>query len=373
MLRKRNRNRTRSQTRRDSACNQFEQLETRKLFAADLGLAIDAPVLEPVDIVEVGQFDTAQRSSNAAGNASSFANSSGVELDLDEQSGVLTINGTNQNDRVTVAYQGSLVLVQAETTNAAGDVVATTAGVYFQDQLQVIYFDALAGADFFSNATWENTIVDGGFGDDVMFGGYGTNHFSGGSGNDYMIGGFQRDYIYGGSGNDIIGGHYGDDYLDGGLNNDQIWGSYGDDTIVGGSGNDRIWGESGDDYIDGDSGDDQLRGGSGNDTILGGIGNDDIWGQSGNDTLKGESGADEIWGGTGNDKLYGNGGLDYLYGEAGNDRLDGGNDGIRDHVFGGIGADTFVRHKHIWGDDDPDWFRDYFKSEGDKIDNDWHW
>ena len=70
-----------------------------------------------------------------------------------------------------------------------------------------------------------------------------------------------------GSGNDSITGNVLDNILDGGSGNDALFGSYGDDELIGGFG---------DDTLTGGFGDDTLTGGSGNDTfVLGEIFGDD--------------------------------------------------------------------------------------------------
>ena len=60
------------------------------------------------------------------------------------------------------------------------------------------------------------------------------------------------------------------DYIDGGPGNDQIWGLGGADDITGNSGND---------IIDGGANSDRIYGGDGLDTIYGGMGNDLIYGE----------------------------------------------------------------------------------------------
>ncbi|MCF6252720.1 MAG: type I secretion C-terminal target domain-containing protein [Methylococcaceae bacterium] len=69
-----------------------------------------------------------------------------------------------------------------------------------------------------------------------------------------MDGGKGDDEIYGGSGDDTIDGGKGDDEIDGGVGNDQIDGEKGDDIIDGGGGNDILTGGDGDDIFvwDGD-------------------------------------------------------------------------------------------------------------------------
>lgn len=86
------------------------------------------------------------------------------------------------------------------------------------------------------------------------------------------------------------------DILDGGAGNDQIYGYGGDDTLSGGDHNDLIFGGDGIDTINGDNGADTLDGDDGNDIIDGGAGDDILYGGNGDDALDG--GAD-------NDTLYG--------------------------------------------------------------------
>ncbi|MGB0958804.1 MAG: Hint domain-containing protein [Halocynthiibacter sp.] len=66
----------------------------------------------------------------------------------------------------------------------------------------------------------------------------------GGLGNDTIFGEGGDDNITGGSGDDIIDGGLGADTIDGGADNDQIYGAGGADNITGGSGDDVIYGDS---------------------------------------------------------------------------------------------------------------------------------
>ncbi|SLN40391.1 Hemolysin, chromosomal [Aquimixticola soesokkakensis] len=77
----------------------------------------------------------------------------------------------------------------------------------------------------------------------------------------------------------------GDDYLDGGAGDDTIYGEGGNDTILGGSGKDILYGGEGDDTISAGSGTDKVYGGAGNDTIHGGGDNDVLEGGAGADTF----------------------------------------------------------------------------------------
>lgn len=93
-----------------------------------------------------------------------------------------------------------------------------------------------------------------------------------------------------------------DDEIDGGLGNDTIYGNGGADAIAGGDGNDTIYGDSGADKMAGDAGTDTIYGGTGNDVLDGGAGVDDLYGEDDEDLflVTGNEGfGDTIDGGTG--------------------------------------------------------------------------
>ena len=221
----------------------------------------------------------------------------------------------------------------------------------------------------------EDNILNGGLGNDSLFGA---------KGNDTLIGGDGNDRIYGDAGNDVLTGGTGNDYLEGGAGSDiYIFGSnFGHDVINNYdlSGNrediirftdnisqaDLIFRRTGDDLVirtrqgdnsitvqdhfwnkgeryridfiefadgtrlnvqdikkltqTGTDGDDELYAYSNEDTVFdGGKGNDKLYGAGGNDTLIGGDGDDSIYGGAGNDVLTGGTGNDYLEGGAGSD------------------------------------------------------
>jgi trimeric autotransporter adhesin len=76
-----------------------------------------------------------------------------------------------------------------------------------------------------------------------------------------------------------------ENYLDGGAGNDTLYGQLGQDFLVGGIGNDTL---------NGNDGDDDLRGDAGNDTLDGGLGADQMYGGAGNDTYKVDNVGDSI-------------------------------------------------------------------------------
>lgn len=161
-------------------------------------------------------------------------------------------------------------------------------------------------------------LVNGGAGDDTVDGrGLGTEaeltrSLQGGDGNDAIYGGNGAGTIDGGNGNDLITGGSGSDTVSGGAGNDTIYGNDGMDTLSGGAGDDVINGGKGSDRISGDEGNDSLTGGGGGDYLSGGAGNDSVYaGSSAEEFLKRTSSGsvysareyDWISGGEGSDTL----------------------------------------------------------------------
>ncbi|MFM5207417.1 VCBS domain-containing protein, partial [Aeromonas hydrophila] len=188
--------------------------------------------------------------------------------------------------------------------------------------------------------------IDGGAGDDILFGD--AIHFAGINGEGYAA---IKQYVAGklsaGSVTDAQVHDYITDHaseFDQSSNNDKA------DVLIGGDGNDILFGQGGDDF---------LFGGAGNDILFGGAGNDTLYGESGNDTLYGGSGNDTLYGGSGDDTLSGGLGNDILVGGLGNDILKG--DGGAD-TFTWLQGDTAV------GSVAKDYVVDFSKAEGDKLD-----
>ncbi|MDP2833343.1 MAG: S8 family serine peptidase [Pseudomonadota bacterium] len=141
-------------------------------------------------------------------------------------------------------------------------------------------------------------------------------------------------------GNDVLGGRTVNDLIDGGDGNDTLWGDYpgyapqpGADWLEGGAGTDVMYGGGGNDLMLGGSGGDILNGEDGNDVLRGGSGTDVLQGGNGNDVLVGDAGNDHLVGGAGNDVLFMEGDLGTVYGT---------NYAYYGTRVGGDGADTFV-------------------------------
>jgi Ca2+-binding RTX toxin-like protein len=188
--------------------------------------------------------------------------------------------------------------------------------------------------------------IDGGAGDDILFGD--AVRFTGISGEGYAA---IKQYVSGKLGAGSVTDAQVHSYItDHASEFDQSSTNDKGDTLLGGDGNDILFGQGGDDF---------LFGGAGNDTLFGGAGNDTLYGESGNDRLYGGSGNDTLFGGIGDDTLSGGLGNDILVGGLGNDILKG-----------DAGSDTFIWLK---GDTEvgkvaKDYIVDFSKSEGDKLD-----
>lgn len=144
------------------------------------------------------------------------------------------------------------------------------------------------------------------------------------------------------SGSDVITGTSTSEGISAMGGDDDVDAKSGADLIAGGTGDDLGYGSLGNDWLVGEDGADELYGGdSGDLTYINGVflgihgsaDRDDLDGEDGDDYLTGDQGQDEIRGGQGNDLLTGegdNGDRDHLYGGAGIDVCDGGANDVVD-------------------------------------------
>jgi Ca2+-binding RTX toxin-like protein len=211
-----------------------------------------------------------------------------------------------------------------------------------------------AGADSLKVSSSHDTLVEGGAGNDVIYGGgIGHNTLSGGAGDDtyFVKTVFETVVEADGGGVDTVitsvdfslganverlrladGAHYG-------AGNDLA------NRISGTGEANELRGLGGDDLIQASGGNDFVSGGDGSDTLIAGTDNDTALGDAGNDKIVGEEGADSLSGGQGADTLEGGAGADTL--------------------SGGVGADTFMFRAADLGATDR--ILDFSRIDGDKI------
>ena len=234
-----------------------------------------------------------------------------------------------------------------------------------------IMFGGGGGGDEYDLILGNGDELLGGDGNDQIYGNTyknygadGINYLLGGRGNDKLWGAGNTDHIFGGEDNDLITGFAGDDWLYGEEGDDRIYGdesqsSWGNPYVM--TGVDHIYGGAGNDYLDGGNGDDWVYGDEGSDSVLGYFGDDHVFGSDGDDDVAGGAGDDYVYGGDGNDRLWGDwpvasldadpnaGGADHLFGGRGDDQMDGGygddelhGDEGNDLLYANAGNDTLL-------------------------------
>jgi Ca2+-binding RTX toxin-like protein len=180
--------------------------------------------------------------------------------------------------------------------------------------------------------------VNGGSGNDTIYGNDASNSLTGGPGGDGIVGYKGNDYLAGHTGNDFLEGDAGNDYVVGGENNDLLEAAGGDDSLYGASGRDRV----------------SYDGATAGVTVYIGLGTsgqpgeadkithdvEDLEGSPYADVLHGSSGANQLIGNGQADVLVGHGGADTLQGGAGPDTLKTFGDGVQDVSACGSGLDA---------------------------------
>jgi Ca2+-binding RTX toxin-like protein len=300
--------------------------------------------------------------------------------------GTLNVVGDNAGDTITVGSLTPTSLFVDANGDGATDftfplsditaiAIATGGG---DDTVQLTQFGGLFD-------TTRPTTIDGGDGNDKIFGVDGNETIVGGAGDDFIDGNRGNDSISGGAGDDTIQWDPGDgsDSVDGDAGNDTLLfnGSNAAEMFTFAPNGSRVLmhrdvanvtqdldtvervkllelgandttsaapglgslvldvdGGSGNDTFNGSDEPDVFTGGTEDDTLNGGGGNDTLMGNEGVDTINGGDGADSIHGGDGTDTLHGNGDDDQVRGDAGDDQLFG--DAGTDDLDGGDGADV---------------------------------
>ena len=206
--------------------------------------------------------------------------------------GDLVIIGTQGPEDITVTESGGLLVVDYDQECLEEFPI--------QDVSRIV-INSFGGVDLIVVDAAVPTLINAGFGADIVMGGSVENEIFGGPGADIICGGPMDDVINAGRGQDTVFALGGDDIVIGGD---------ADDMLVGGPGNDEMFGGLGADTLNGNGGEDILIGNVGADTLNGGADDDELSGLGGPDVLLGSGGNDELRGGEGFDTLNGGPGTD---------------------------------------------------------------
>ncbi|UXN59390.1 hypothetical protein [Phyllobacterium zundukense] len=268
-------------------------------------------------------------------------------------------------------YSSLNPIVNGTDTNTGHDNITLTGGALNLN----VTVNGLSGNDFIdSRNVGLVNFLNGGAGNDQIYGGPGINTINGGDGNDYVMGGRGADILNGGAGIDTLsyestsdsgitltlnasGGVNLGEFLPGRSNAgaDVIGGGF--ENVVGTNQDDKITGNASHNILIGLGGTDLLLGMAGNDTLIGGGGRDGMDGGDGVDTVSYETSpggvritfeSDSFASGRGGDaeldgienveNAIGSNFNDELKGDAGNNVLRGG--GGADLLDGRVGSDT---------------------------------
>ena len=143
---------------------------------------------------------------------------------------------------------------------------------FFSDEQMVDDYLAYQG-----NATYSGTVAADAL---ALPTSYGNLRAFGVGGNDVIGARTQDDMLDGGDGDDVLYGEYvdpengfsaivpGNDWIEGGAGTDRLYGGGSNDKLFGGSGDDVLLGEDANDYLAGSTGNDYLSGGAGDDILL---------------------------------------------------------------------------------------------------------
>jgi Ca2+-binding RTX toxin-like protein len=161
------------------------------------------------------------------------------------ENGLLTVEGTNEGDRIALRLQaGQPGVLQVDFGDDGSPEFS-----FERTQIAQIVVEAGNGGDAVrideSNGAFSGTIpttLEGGNGNDMLAGGAGDGTLDGGNGHDTLAGGNGNETLLGGNGNDSIDGNKGNDAAFLGNGDDMfIWDpGDGSDTIEGENGNDTM-------------------------------------------------------------------------------------------------------------------------------------
>ena len=275
-----------------------------------------------------------------------------LSASFDMGSGLLTIEGTQNNDAITVSAGQELGQVSLKGVDGVEK------GTIFSG-VEAIQINSLGGDD---KITIRNSVVDAagdpidvtinagdgndrikvGDGDNVINAGEGKNKITTGDGDDVITTGSGDDSIKAGDGINVINAGEGknkittgdgDDDITTGSGNDSIKAGDGTNVIAAGEGKNKVTTGDGDDVITTGSGDDSIKAGDGTNVIAAGEGknkvttgdgNDEITTGSGNDSVKAGHGDNIVDVGEGKNKVTTKNGNDTITTGEGDDSIKAG-------------------------------------------------
>jgi Ca2+-binding RTX toxin-like protein len=262
-----------------------------------------------------------------------------MAADITLSDGLLHVQGTQNNDVIEIKHvqlRSGPEYINVKVTPQFGSPLQESFSPSLIDSILV---ECFGGNDVAENRTSKPSEMYGGRGGDILTGG--TSHdviYTSEAFGDVGDTGGALDQAFGRAGQDTLIGYFGPDWLDGGAGDDYLYGFYSNDQLFGGSGKDHLFGEYGTDWLYGGVEDDFLYGGWDNDVLYGEDGNDHLYAYDGISETFESTGTNWLYGGAGHDKLFGAASIDYCYGEAGNDEIFAGNGD--DYLDGGLDNDT---------------------------------
>lgn len=229
--------------------------------------------VENLEYTGVGSFGgTGNALANIIVGGSLTDGLTGLEGDdtLGGEGGDDLLDGGDGNDRLVGGTGNDLMFGGAGNdlmvVNVVGDIANGGDGIDTVHFVTSVFANYVAQADvenFRSLNVFVNLTMNAL--DNIFTGGADQDLVNGGDGNDIMYGLGAADPMNGQGGNDTLYGGDGNDQLSGGDGNDRIYGGNDRDDISAGSGDDVVYGEAGDDRIIGGAGIDIMHGGAGAD------------------------------------------------------------------------------------------------------------
>ncbi len=259
---------------------------------------------------------------------------------LDIATGLLTIEGTENNDAITVSAGGApgdvrlqgvdgvdngtvfsgvngieisslggndKITIRKSVTDSVGELigVAVSAGSG-DDTIKVGHGNHIIDAGDGRNKV---TVKDGnhtitaGSGDDTIKAGHGNHVIDAGDGQNKVIAKDGNHAITTGSGDDTIKAGHGDHVIDAGDGQNKVIAKDGNHTITTGDGDDTVKVRHGDNTITTGSGDDKIKAGDGANTVDAGEGKNKVTTGNGDDTITTGDGDDRINAGHGDNTV----------------------------------------------------------------------